>query len=184
MIFVDVRRVIDELHEKFKDIENQFVLLEKFIEETQGLGEIRPNERKGKVIPLKPKKQDVCRSSFAGAINGCDNNGFAKNAVNNRASVWSDAKNQLTKSPDDSKKVTCENSIQTNEKKQEMNGSSNLTGPLAGNKIQTKNDVMTCLECGVQMPSLVWHLKVSHGVNPEAYKRKFSLPKNYMLTVL
>ncbi|MBF0448822.1 MAG: MucR family transcriptional regulator [Magnetococcales bacterium] len=42
---------------------------------------------------------------------------------------------------------------------------------------------IVCLVCGVQLPALVWHLKVSHGMTPDFYRNHFDLPDNFPLQV-
>jgi predicted transcriptional regulator len=48
---------------------------------------------------------------------------------------------------------------------------------------KTKNcTTVTCLECGAELPSLGWHLKVSHGMDSMAYRKKFNLPADSALS--
>ncbi len=44
-------------------------------------------------------------------------------------------------------------------------------------------EAIPCLICGVQLPSLVWHLKVSHGMTPDGYRSHFDLPGDFPLQV-
>jgi hypothetical protein len=48
---------------------------------------------------------------------------------------------------------------------------------------KTENrSTVTCFECGAELPSLGWHLKVSHGMDSTAYRKKFNLPADSALT--
>jgi hypothetical protein len=49
---------------------------------------------------------------------------------------------------------------------------------------KTENyNTVKCLECGVELLSLGWHLKVSHGMNVTAYRKKFNLSADTALSV-
>lgn len=49
-------------------------------------------------------------------------------------------------------------------------------------QIQSDNAfLLTCLICGIQFPSLSWHLKSSHQMNGDTYKERFNLPYDYSL---
>ena len=43
------------------------------------------------------------------------------------------------------------------------------------------NDYITCMECGLQMESLDWHIKVSHAMDSYSYRKKHNLPDNFSL---
>lgn len=43
------------------------------------------------------------------------------------------------------------------------------------------NNYITCLECGLQLESLDWHLKVSHAMDGNSYRRKHNLPHDFPL---
>ncbi|MBF0341073.1 MAG: MucR family transcriptional regulator [Magnetococcales bacterium] len=58
------------------------------------------------------------------------------------------------------------------------------------NDIQSKSDItiqpdnefmLTCKICGIQFPSLNWHLKSCHQMDGDAYKKLFNLPCDYLL---
>lgn len=44
-----------------------------------------------------------------------------------------------------------------------------------------KPDTITCLECGFKGKMLKRHLTTEHDMTPEAYKARWSLPKDYPL---
>lgn len=41
------------------------------------------------------------------------------------------------------------------------------------------DDYMVCLECGQKLKMLKRHLKADHGVSPDEYRSKWSLPVDY-----
>lgn len=44
-----------------------------------------------------------------------------------------------------------------------------------------KDTYITCYECGIQMEALDWHLKVSHSMDSNFYRRKHNLPDDFPL---
>ena len=46
-------------------------------------------------------------------------------------------------------------------------------------KVSVKPDHLVCLECGKKQKTLKRHLMTSHGLTPEAYRAKWSLPADY-----
>jgi len=41
---------------------------------------------------------------------------------------------------------------------------------------------LVCLDCGKRFKSLHRHLKSAHGLTPEAYREKWGLPADYLMT--
>ena len=46
-------------------------------------------------------------------------------------------------------------------------------------KGSVKPDVITCLECGAKQKTLKRHLGTAHGLTPDQYRAKWSLPASY-----
>ncbi|MBF0342492.1 MAG: MucR family transcriptional regulator [Magnetococcales bacterium] len=44
-------------------------------------------------------------------------------------------------------------------------------------------EMLTCLICGIQFPSLNWHLKATHQMSGDAYRLHFSLPADFPLSI-
>lgn len=42
-----------------------------------------------------------------------------------------------------------------------------------------REDRIVCLECGAEQKTLRRHLTTAHGLSPEAYREKWSLPRDY-----
>ncbi len=53
-------------------------------------------------------------------------------------------------------------------------------------EVETKKieGTLTCLICGVQFPSLTWHLKLAHRMSGNAYREQFNLPQDMPLTLI
>lgn len=51
--------------------------------------------------------------------------------------------------------------------------------PAVSVRSSVKHDSMTCLECGFKGKMLKRHLRTDHGMTPEAYKARWSLPSAY-----
>ncbi|MBF0341458.1 MAG: MucR family transcriptional regulator [Magnetococcales bacterium] len=45
------------------------------------------------------------------------------------------------------------------------------------------DETLTCLICGIQFPSLNWHLRATHQMSGDAYRRQFSLPADFPLNI-
>ncbi|MEP3629545.1 MAG: MucR family transcriptional regulator [Hyphomicrobiales bacterium] len=46
-------------------------------------------------------------------------------------------------------------------------------------KKSIKPDMLTCLECGLEFKSLKKHLRASHDLSPEEYRKRWGLPSDY-----
>jgi predicted transcriptional regulator len=53
--------------------------------------------------------------------------------------------------------------------------------PVVSVKASIKPDHLVCLECGAKQKTLKRHLMTSHGLTPEAYRDRYSLPASYPL---
>lgn len=53
------------------------------------------------------------------------------------------------------------------------------TAPAVSVKKSLGQDALICLECGKSFKSLRRHLQSEHGLKPEDYRAKFSLPADY-----
>jgi predicted transcriptional regulator len=53
--------------------------------------------------------------------------------------------------------------------------------PAVSIRSSVKPDAITCLECGFKGKMLKRHLSTEHGMSPEEYKARWSLPKDYPL---
>lgn len=53
--------------------------------------------------------------------------------------------------------------------------------PAVSVRSSVKNDHIVCLECGTKMKMLKRHLMTDHGLSPEDYRARFSLPADYPL---
>ncbi|MCX6056559.1 MAG: zinc-ribbon domain-containing protein [Chloroflexi bacterium] len=49
--------------------------------------------------------------------------------------------------------------------------------------LEENTETLTCLLCGVQFPSLTWHLKATHQMSGAAYREHFNLSGDYPLAV-
>ncbi|MEO5349450.1 MAG: zinc-ribbon domain-containing protein [Magnetococcus sp. YQC-3] len=47
----------------------------------------------------------------------------------------------------------------------------------------SEESLITCLICGIQFPSLNWHLVATHQMNADAYRQRFNLPNDYQLRI-
>lgn len=43
-------------------------------------------------------------------------------------------------------------------------------------------DALTCLECGATAKTMKGHLRIAHGLTPDAYRGKWHLPRHYPMT--
>ena len=53
--------------------------------------------------------------------------------------------------------------------------------PAVSVRASIKPDAITCLDCGFKGKMLKRHLNTEHGMTPEEYKARWSLPKDYPL---
>ncbi|MCZ8018673.1 MucR family transcriptional regulator [Novosphingobium sp.] len=53
--------------------------------------------------------------------------------------------------------------------------------PAVSVRSSVKPEAITCLECGFKGKMLKRHLSTEHGMSPEYYKARWSLPKDYPL---
>jgi predicted transcriptional regulator len=53
--------------------------------------------------------------------------------------------------------------------------------PAVSVRSSIKNDHIVCLECGTKMKMLKRHLMTDHGLSPDDYRARFSLPNDYPL---
>lgn len=53
--------------------------------------------------------------------------------------------------------------------------------PAVSVRSSIKNDHIVCLECGAKMKMLKRHLSTDHGLAPDEYRARFSLPNDYPL---
>lgn len=51
--------------------------------------------------------------------------------------------------------------------------------PAVSVKSSVKKDAIACLECGKKFKSLKRHLTTNHGMTPDEYREKWSLPSSY-----
>jgi predicted transcriptional regulator len=51
--------------------------------------------------------------------------------------------------------------------------------PAVSVKASVKPDVITCLECGAKQKTLKRHIGTAHGLSPDQYRAKWSLPASY-----
>lgn len=51
--------------------------------------------------------------------------------------------------------------------------------PAVSVKASVKPDTITCLECGAKQKTLKRHIGTAHGLTPDAYRAKWSLPASY-----
>ncbi|MBF0448823.1 MAG: MucR family transcriptional regulator [Magnetococcales bacterium] len=50
--------------------------------------------------------------------------------------------------------------------------------------LPTEDEILTCLICGEEFRSLLWHIKVSHAMTPDLYRERFSLPNDFPMAIL
>ena len=53
--------------------------------------------------------------------------------------------------------------------------------PAVSIRASVKPDHVTCLDCGAKMKMLKRHLMTDHGIGPEEYRARWSLPSNHPL---
>ena len=51
--------------------------------------------------------------------------------------------------------------------------------PAVSIRSSVKPDAITCLECGARLKLLKRHLSTDHNLTPDAYRRRWNLPKSY-----
>ena len=51
--------------------------------------------------------------------------------------------------------------------------------PAVSVKTSVKPDAITCLECGAKQKTLKRHIGTAHGLTPDGYRAKWSLPAGY-----